>query len=81
MCRRRGCHHLPVSLAAGEVVTIGPFNLRGVRAADPGTAAADTGPAVRDRGKSYWRQVAETVWIAVAFGSGMALGALMAGAK
>jgi len=47
--------------------------------------AEDTQPTatvgVKDRGKSYWRQVAETVWVAAAFCAGMWLGAMMGGVR
>lgn len=81
MCRRNGCHHLPVRHPGATYVAYWTRPVWIVWTAVASTAADAGGPAVRDRGKSYARQVAETVWVAAAFGGGMALGALMAGAK
>lgn len=80
-CSRAGC---PVSVLVTAALSTAERDdhLPRLRLADAGTERAAPTPAigVKDRGKSYWRQVAETVWVSAVFAAGMWLGAVMAGA-
>ena len=78
MCARHGCD-VPVPEPRAVHQTEWDRDLQRLWLAREDAATAQARVGVKDRGKTYARQVWETVWVALAFGFGVIFGVVMSG--